>query len=151
VKIPVSQISPKGYHKELEIEDLVEQLQLNDFKLSSAPKAVVDIEKSSEKLNGRVEFSADFKVTCSRCAEEFDYHLEKLIKFKYKVDSINKIDISSMILEEIILNLPPKVLCRPDCRGLCLICGQNLNNGSCEHNLKQAAKEEESKKINNSN
>lgn len=137
MKISVSQISPNGYHEEVEVEDLFDQLQLNDFKLSSAPKAAVYIKRDGNKIKGRVKFSADFKAICCRCAEEFDYHLDKLVKFEYKIDSLNKIDISNLMLEEIILDLPPKVLCKSDCRGLCLFCGQNLNQGSCRHNAAQ--------------
>jgi len=41
------------------------------------------------------------------------------------------LNLASLLWEEFSLALPVKPLCRPDCRGLCPICGQNLNRGDC--------------------
>lgn len=41
------------------------------------------------------------------------------------------IDLSAVISEELLIGKPEKVLCRPDCKGICPVCGQNLNEGSC--------------------
>ena len=43
-----------------------------------------------------------------------------------------RIDLSQMIVEQIVLALPMKPLCKPDCRGLCALCGANRNVASCE-------------------
>lgn len=48
------------------------------------------------------------------------------------IDSHHVLDLSSVIEQNILLNLPLHPLCRPDCRGLCQICGQDLNEGPCE-------------------
>lgn len=44
----------------------------------------------------------------------------------------NQIDLGHMILEQIVLSLPMKTLCRPDCRGLCPECGANRNTAKCD-------------------
>ena len=44
----------------------------------------------------------------------------------------NQIDLGHMILEQIVLSLPMKTLCRPDCLGLCPECGANRNTAKCE-------------------
>ncbi|MDI6807667.1 MAG: DUF177 domain-containing protein [Candidatus Eisenbacteria bacterium] len=41
------------------------------------------------------------------------------------------IDIGDQIRESILLSLPIKRLCRPDCRGICPKCGADLNNEPC--------------------
>lgn len=41
------------------------------------------------------------------------------------------IDLAMPVVNEIILNLPSKILCSPDCRGLCPYCGADLNLGEC--------------------
>jgi uncharacterized protein len=46
----------------------------------------------------------------------------------YKGDSIA---ISDLLREQLLLMLPVKPLCRPDCAGLCASCGKDLNEGSC--------------------
>lgn len=42
------------------------------------------------------------------------------------------VDIDEIIYRSIFMNLPTKSLCREDCRGLCPVCGQDLNEGSCD-------------------
>ncbi|MDD5195443.1 MAG: DUF177 domain-containing protein, partial [Candidatus Omnitrophica bacterium] len=46
------------------------------------------------------------------------------------------------IREEVLLNFPMKVLCKPDCKGLCPGCGANLNNEvcKCKQKTKQSAR-----------
>jgi uncharacterized protein len=41
------------------------------------------------------------------------------------------IDLTETIRETLILSEPMKVLCRPDCKGLCPQCGADLNEGPC--------------------
>lgn len=43
-----------------------------------------------------------------------------------------RIDLSQMIVEQIVLALPMKPLCKPECRGLCPQCGANRNLVSCD-------------------
>lgn len=47
------------------------------------------------------------------------------------VDGVLVINLAGLLWEEFVLALPVKPLCRPDCKGLCPICGQNRNEGSC--------------------
>lgn len=42
-----------------------------------------------------------------------------------------ELNIDSLIIDEMMINWPEKVLCRPDCRGLCPVCGRDLNTGAC--------------------
>ena len=41
------------------------------------------------------------------------------------------IDLDPIILEQIVLQIPIRVVCRETCRGLCPQCGTNLNISSC--------------------
>lgn len=43
-----------------------------------------------------------------------------------------RIDLSQMVVEQIVLALPMKPLCEPDCLGLCALCGANRNLQSCD-------------------
>ena len=42
-----------------------------------------------------------------------------------------KLDLADLTMADILLELPYKSLCREDCRGLCPMCGKNLNEGLC--------------------
>jgi uncharacterized protein len=44
-----------------------------------------------------------------------------------RIDDHHELDLSEAVREAISLAEPIIVLCRPDCRGLCLICGADLN------------------------
>ncbi|MBZ5514271.1 MAG: DUF177 domain-containing protein [Acidobacteriia bacterium] len=41
------------------------------------------------------------------------------------------IALADIVREQVILSLPMKIICRPDCRGLCPNCGADLNRGDC--------------------
>lgn len=41
------------------------------------------------------------------------------------------LDIKPIIREQVVLAVPPYSYCRPDCQGLCVACGQNLNSVRC--------------------
>lgn len=47
----------------------------------------------------------------------------------------DRIDLEPMIIEQAILQLPIRTICREGCRGLCPVCGNNLNRDACEHEL----------------
>ena len=42
-----------------------------------------------------------------------------------------QLNVDDLIISEIFNNWPLKVLCREDCKGLCMKCGQDLNHGTC--------------------
>lgn len=42
------------------------------------------------------------------------------------------LDVDKLLYYEILIGWPTKTLCREDCKGLCSVCGQNLNEGTCD-------------------
>lgn len=42
------------------------------------------------------------------------------------------LDLSPVVREDMLVSLPMRVLCRPNCRGLCPQCGKNWNEGPCD-------------------
>ena len=53
------------------------------------------------------------------------------VEEEYFIYDNDTLDITDIIREIILAELPQKVLCRDDCRGLCPKCGKNLNQGDC--------------------
>lgn len=94
--------------------------------------------------------TAPLKLTCSRCLEEFSYLLrgdfERIVvspdaKVRnhmaedddaYLLAEEGSVEIGQAVEETLVLNIPMVPLCREDCSGLCAVCGQNLNVGTCE-------------------
>src|SRR6202167_3780329 len=97
-------------------------------------------------------FAGKFQVPCARCVEpvviplsaEFDLifrpsqadsePLERSITAPeteigyYQGDSLLLEDV---LREQVLLSLPVRTLCKPDCRGLCPRCGKNRNSQVC--------------------
>lgn len=52
------------------------------------------------------------------------------------------IDLSGALISALVMETPFVVLCRDDCRGLCPVCGANLNETDCGHVARLAAERE---------
>ena len=98
-------------------------------------------------LSGDVECA--LSATCGRCLEECEINvqgkLEGFFIFDPSVDGASelegdefdilpedkKIDLAPYINSAILLELPYTILCDEGCKGICLVCGENLNQGNC--------------------
>ncbi len=79
--------------------------------------------------------------TCSRCLKPVPVDRNATLSEVYGTEAElpddvlpyngEYIDLTETIRETLILSEPMKVLCRPDCQGLCPQCGADLNDGSC--------------------
>ena len=82
---------------------------------------------------------------CDRCASDFEEAVELPIDVVLVTELSNEdsedewvfpLEADSADLEDIVrtvfvLNMDSKLLCKPDCKGLCCRCGKNLNEGPC--------------------
>jgi len=69
---------------------------------------------------------------CSRCVKMFEFPVcVGQFVFHQELTGEDFVDLTQNIREDIILELPQRALCRPDCRGLCVECGQDLNEKAC--------------------
>ncbi len=80
----------------------------------------------------RIPIAATFVYTCvpteDRAAEEHELRSEDLEVVFYTDDTL---DLDPLVYEQILLQIPIKILCREDCKGLCPRCGANLNAAPC--------------------
>ena len=49
----------------------------------------------------------------------------------FTIDNHHILDLTDAVGQYAVMAIPIKLLCKPDCAGLCSVCGYNLNNGSC--------------------
>lgn len=91
------------------------------------------------------EFSAEADLECVRCLEAFSQPLKWSFTDLYAFDkrSISEsnllvpengqIDLEPLLREYALLEIPISPVCKPDCKGLCPVCGENLNKTDCGH------------------
>ncbi len=75
-----------------------------------------------------VELNADFSRILAVCDP---YLATEGDDVDHSVVNTHEIDIDALVADELQLQWPPKVLCDPECKGLCPVCGQNLNLAEC--------------------
>lgn len=105
-------------------------------------------------VEAKGQVTASFNTLCSRCTAQANYCLELpfniIVKPKLNAEEEEDVgyalylgedlDCNSMVEDLVVLNLPAYVLCSDSCKGLCPICGKNLNsyNCNCDKNTKKA-------------
>jgi len=119
--------------------------------LDSPLSARLKIYPAGEKIVVDGFLSAKLLLRCDRCLEtyskdvttDFRVYLSlfpyigeaevQLLENDLNLDFIddNFLESDQIIKEQLILNLPMKTLCTKDCKGLCPICGCNLNIARC--------------------
>jgi len=92
------------------------------------------------------KYTAQVRLACSRCLAVFELPVGGEIKavygpladddgegeLTYRELSGDQIALGGLILDEISFSLPMQPLCHEGCRGLCPICGVNLNREDCD-------------------
>jgi len=106
---------------------------------------VARVTRTPQGILLQVAFKTLISLECVRCLNSFQQTLNidftELYAFsqRYVTDSglimpeTGIIDLGPVLREYILLEIPISPLCRPDCKGLCPICGNNLNESTCNH------------------
>jgi len=115
-----------------------------DTKLSNL-SGFVRVTRTAQGLLVEVKMTAQIKAECVRCLAEFEQNLEVDYTdlYAFRRDSVaelglllpenGKINLGPSLRDEMRLAIPINPICRPDCKGLCPVCGINLNEETCEH------------------
>ncbi len=136
----------KSYMPEIEME--VFHGPDGDYKIVSKEPVKLRIQNlGGRKLFMEGEAHLTLCIPCDRCLEPVQYPFD--LKMEEELD-MNKsdeeraadldeqhyvegytLDVDQLLSNELLLNMPMKVLCKEDCKGICNRCGTNLNYGSC--------------------
>jgi len=112
--------------------------------------------RAGEYVDIRGRFTARVRFRCSRCLSDFSRDLSERFILTYsprylmpehfrpgeeaelsedEIDLIpfdgDEIDLLEGFQEQLVMALPLKALCRPECKGICPRCGADLNQGPC--------------------
>jgi len=103
-----------------------------------------NMEAGKVRVEGSVKLT--LRTNCDRCLAEvptvLDLQFERIVSAPETAADEEaeddpdimkgyQLDTEELVHNEIIGNWPTKILCKEDCRGLCPVCGQNLNERDC--------------------
>jgi uncharacterized protein len=138
--------SGEEYRDEVELE--LEPFELGGERYLPVPEKVpaeLVITKASTGTVFELRFAARLHGPCYRCLDDavLDVPIQAReyqatnpegsdeLRTPYLKD--DNLDLSSWARDAVALELPDKILCRPDCAGLCPVCGKNLNDEPHAH------------------
>lgn len=139
--------TPVSFRGALNDPELTEQIRLDGH-----VELRGEIRRRDERVQLKGTLIAAGTIECSRCLEpsqvklsnEFDVFFEPETddsdhEVEVSGENLNAaqltgdtIDLADFAREQVLLNLPVRVLCCEDCKGFCEACGANMNLSPCE-------------------
>ena len=139
----------KAIHESVPIEMTCFKSEMGDYAITEKTPLELSVEYAGDRkleVTGKAEITS--VAPCDRCLE--DVEVKVTLDFKHKIDTEsdaydqsedldenNYIDGYSLDVEQLGSRglgdvYKRQVLCSEDCKGICSVCGQNLNEGSCD-------------------
>lgn len=128
----------------------VDEATLGDDLLVHHMRGEITLTRTSRGLlaEGQVDVSLDGE--CARCLtliplplkiqlDDLNFVLPQTPAEgdEYRISEHGWVDMALALREQIFLNIPLSMSCRPDCKGLCDQCGQDLNIGTCDCDIQR--------------
>ncbi|NLB17050.1 MAG: DUF177 domain-containing protein [Clostridiales bacterium] len=117
----------------------------DDVEFTSAAHVSGSLSGDVRSMMLKCGIKVGYKTHCARCFRDvegtFETEIFKPVALKGTLDNEEDdeyliadkaaLDLYIPVNDAIILDFPMRVLCRDDCRGLCPVCGKDLNEGGC--------------------
>jgi uncharacterized protein len=135
--------APIGVYREFYFDSITVQAD-EDISIG-AVEGEAKISRTPQGLLVQGKFSGETRLGCVRCLGEYQQALAWEFTELYAFDSRSEtesgliipedahIDLESLVRDFALLEFPIKPLCRAECKGLCPVCGENLNDKDCGH------------------
>ncbi len=125
-----------------------------DLSLAEPVTGRLDLSRTNRGLLVRADLATRLDTVCSRCLRDIDVPVEARIDEEalpsvelttglpldageepevVRLDGHHQLDLEPLVREAIQLAEPIAPLCRPDCPGLCRVCGEELASGPHDH------------------
>ena len=159
MKINISEIlANPSVIREFTVEPEFAELELSHshYPVEHKESFILTVFGEGNKLCLMGETDIELRMPCDRCLDDvvIPFHISidtRVIPHKisdgdpdntesvFMTDDLDEIsfldgcilDVDKLVSDEIVVALPTKVLCKEDCKGLCPVCGTNLNHSSC--------------------
>jgi uncharacterized protein len=135
--------SPIGISRNFDFED--ERMSVGDDLVLTDFTGSTKISRTPQGLLVQGDFQGTIPMECVRCLNEFSQrmHWDFTELFAFKKENVTDsdllmpedahIDLQPLMREYALLEVPINPLCKPDCKGLCIECGENRNEVDCGH------------------
>ncbi len=119
-----------------------------DFKVTDFSGAA-RVGRTPQGILVQGEFQGTAPAECVRCLSEFQQPLHTTFDELYAFDKRSttesglilpedaNIDLEPLVRDYLLIEMPISPICMSDCKGLCQICGQNLNEEPADHHHKE--------------
>jgi uncharacterized protein len=106
-------------------------------------RGTLDVSHTTTGYSLRLRFDTALEGPCMRCLEEAGYEVEvdarevdqpgggEELSSPYLEE--DQLDLKAWARDALALALPAQIICRPECLGLCAVCGENLNEAGPDH------------------
>jgi uncharacterized protein len=134
---------PVGTSREIHFDipdlDILPEITLAQF------KGTAQVSRTSQAFLVQCDFQAFTPMECVRCLDTYDQMLHTNFNQVYVLDEemgdetnlvLSKdanIDLEPLACDYFLLEVPISPVCGQECKGLCPICGENLNKKKCIH------------------
>lgn len=134
-------ISLKPYQGKIAIDTVLDVVELTDGAASSARVTGEVTLSEGTKVSVKGEIEYDYSFLCDRCGskstmkvksafdEVFDINPGDEEFYQYEGD---RLDMSTMLRDCVIFSIPQRRVCADSCKGLCGVCGTDLNINRCD-------------------
>ena len=135
-----------GQARALDLEIALDAIELGGQEYAPAGGGVdarLDVSRTSTGYALRLRFSPELTGPCVRCLEpaatelridarEIDQPTSRDEELLSPYVTDGELDVGRWANDAVVLALPEQPLCRPDCAGLCAVCGESLNDADPE-------------------
>jgi uncharacterized protein len=153
IAVNVSQLlrSPVGTSRSYEIRDDAPEFA-EELSLLGPVEGALKLTRTNHGILADFSYAVELEQECGRCLDPARTRVESQFTEEFlptiniitgmpetlpadpdepRVNANHELDLTESIRQDILLQLPFQPLCRPDCPGLCEICGRELGQGPC--------------------
>lgn len=149
MKVEFRQVKAGGSEFSFSVPATDLELEIEGFKFPEPIEVELTAIKSGDEIIFQGNVSTLIEAECARCLELFEKEISSKLQFVIQFLDVGgpedtgdddfvvlprtreDYDITDRVRESIILELPYKPLCEVGCKGLCPMCGENLNETDC--------------------
>jgi uncharacterized protein len=140
-------LRPSGHERVVEGRVPLD-LRAGESRVLAMAEVEASLSPSGDGVLSAVVVRVPASLACSRCLTEWDQDLEVSARRLftrlpdedgYAIGPDDRLDLAPWVRDEVSVSLPDDPVCRPGCRGLCSVCGADLNTAPCDGHSEQSS------------